>query len=113
MLARSVSGAAHSLCACVRFGLPPRKCKNPRLSGSLYFGVGAVQLCTPLLLPRNRQIYEHNEAALFMDHSGMLVMLPFDLRVSWGAALLENRPSQTPPLQACTGEPHLGNNESE
>ena len=48
------------------------------------FGVGAVQLCTPLLLPRNRQIYEHNEAALFMDHSGMLVMLPFDLRVRLG-----------------------------
>lgn len=49
-----------------------------------WFGVGAVQLCTPLLLPRNRQIYEHNEAALFMDHSGMLVMLPFDLRVRLG-----------------------------
>ena len=41
-------------------------------------------MCTPLLLPRNRQIYEHNEAALFMDHSGMLVMLPFDLRVRLG-----------------------------
>ncbi|EGW04299.1 Eukaryotic translation initiation factor 2-alpha kinase 4 [Cricetulus griseus] len=41
---------------------------------------GAVQLSTPLLLPRNKQIYEHNEAAVFMDHSGMLVMLPFDLR---------------------------------
>lgn len=67
---------------------------------SLYFGLGAVQLCTPLLLPRNRQMYEHNEAALFMDHSGMLVMLPFDLRVSWDAAPLKNRPTQTPPLQA-------------
>ena len=41
-------------------------------------------MCTPLLLPQNRQIYEHNEAALFMDHSGMLVMLPFDLRVRLG-----------------------------
>ncbi|KAK2103817.1 Eukaryotic translation initiation factor 2 alpha kinase 4 [Saguinus oedipus] len=54
---------------------------------------GAVQLCTPLLLPRNRQIYEHNEAALFMDHSGMLVMLPFDLRSFTHIALAANKPS--------------------
>uniref|UniRef100_A0A8C0CPE0 non-specific serine/threonine protein kinase n=1 Tax=Balaenoptera musculus TaxID=9771 RepID=A0A8C0CPE0_BALMU len=53
-------------------------------------GVGAVQLCTPLLLPRNRQIYEHNEAALFMDHSGMLVMLPFDLRVPFARYVARN-----------------------
>ncbi|XP_004422047.1 PREDICTED: eukaryotic translation initiation factor 2-alpha kinase 4 [Ceratotherium simum simum] len=51
---------------------------------------GAVQLCTPLLLPRNRQIYEHNEAALFMDHSGMLVMLPFDLRVPFARYVARN-----------------------
>ncbi|XP_078304611.1 eIF-2-alpha kinase GCN2 isoform X2 [Panthera onca] len=51
---------------------------------------GAVQLCTPLLLPQNRQIYEHNEAALFMDHSGMLVMLPFDLRVPFARYVARN-----------------------
>ncbi|KAF6351176.1 eukaryotic translation initiation factor 2 alpha kinase 4 [Rhinolophus ferrumequinum] len=51
---------------------------------------GAVQLCTPLLLPRNRQIYEHNEAALFMDHSGMLVTLPFDLRVPFARYVARN-----------------------
>ncbi|XP_045387205.1 eIF-2-alpha kinase GCN2 isoform X6 [Lemur catta] len=51
---------------------------------------GAIQLCTPLLLPRNRQIYEHNEAALFMDHSGMLVMLPFDLRVPFARYVARN-----------------------
>lgn len=37
---------------------------------------------TPLLMPRNRKLYEHNEASYLMDHSGMLVMLPYDLRVS-------------------------------
>nr|XP_004660829.2 eIF-2-alpha kinase GCN2 [Jaculus jaculus] len=51
---------------------------------------GAVQLCTPLLLPRNRQIYEHNEAAVFVDPSGMLVMLPFDLRVPFARYVARN-----------------------
>ncbi|XP_047592168.1 eIF-2-alpha kinase GCN2 isoform X1 [Lutra lutra] len=51
---------------------------------------GAVQLCTPLLLPQNRQIYEHNEAALFVDHSGMLVMLPFDLRIPFARYVARN-----------------------
>ncbi|KAM9644973.1 eIF-2-alpha kinase GCN2 isoform 3-T3 [Trichechus inunguis] len=51
---------------------------------------GAVELCTPLLLPRNKQIYEHNEAALFMDHSGMLVMLPFDLRIPFARYVARN-----------------------
>ncbi|XP_006831844.1 PREDICTED: eukaryotic translation initiation factor 2-alpha kinase 4 [Chrysochloris asiatica] len=51
---------------------------------------GAVELCTPLLLPRNRQICEHNEAALFMDHSGMLVMLPFNLRVPFARYVARN-----------------------
>lgn len=37
---------------------------------------------TPLLMPRNRKLYEHNEASYLMDHCGMLVMLPYDLRVS-------------------------------
>uniref|UniRef100_A0A8D0HU32 Protein kinase domain-containing protein n=1 Tax=Sphenodon punctatus TaxID=8508 RepID=A0A8D0HU32_SPHPU len=40
-----------------------------------------IQLHTPLLLPRNRKLYEHNEASYLMDHSGMLVMLPYDLRI--------------------------------
>uniref|UniRef100_A0A8C6VKJ1 eIF-2-alpha kinase GCN2 n=1 Tax=Naja naja TaxID=35670 RepID=A0A8C6VKJ1_NAJNA len=43
---------------------------------------GAVKMHTPLLMPRNRKLYEHNEASYLMDHSGMLVMLPYDLRVS-------------------------------
>ncbi len=42
---------------------------------------GAVRLQTPLLLPRNRRLYEGCETACFMDHSGMLVSLPYDLRV--------------------------------
>lgn len=33
-------------------------------------------------MPRNKKLYEHNEASYLMDHSGMLVMLPYDLRVS-------------------------------
>lgn len=47
-----------------------------------WFYAGAVKLHTPLLMPRNKKLYEHNEASYFMDHSGMLVMLPYDLRVS-------------------------------
>lgn len=43
---------------------------------------GAVRLQTPLLLPRNRKLYEGSELACLMDHSGMLVTLPYDLRVS-------------------------------
>uniref|UniRef100_A0AAY4CI97 eIF-2-alpha kinase GCN2 n=1 Tax=Denticeps clupeoides TaxID=299321 RepID=A0AAY4CI97_9TELE len=42
---------------------------------------GAVRLQTPLLLPRSRGLYEGCELACFMDHSGMLVTLPYDLRV--------------------------------
>ncbi|XP_045917839.1 eIF-2-alpha kinase GCN2 isoform X2 [Micropterus dolomieu] len=41
---------------------------------------GAVRLQTPLLLPRNRKLYDGSELACFMDHSGMLVTLPYDLR---------------------------------
>lgn len=94
----SVPGAARSpVCLCA-FWVAWRKHRPEAQWLSLYFGVGAVQLCTPLLLPRNRQIYEHNEAALFMDHSGMLVMLPFDLRVSRDAAPLKN-PLPDAPLQ--------------
>lgn len=47
-----------------------------------WFCAGAIKLHTPLLMPRNKKLYEHNEASYLMDHSGMLVMLPYDLRVS-------------------------------
>lgn len=47
-----------------------------------WFCAGAIKLHTPLLMPRNKKLYEHNEASYFMDQSGMLVMLPYDLRVS-------------------------------
>lgn len=43
---------------------------------------GAVRVQTPLFLPRNRKLYDGIELACFMDHSGMLVTLPYDLRVS-------------------------------
>lgn len=43
---------------------------------------GAVRLQTPLLFPRNKKLYDGSELACFMDHSGMLVTLPYDLRVS-------------------------------
>ncbi|CAK6957149.1 eIF-2-alpha kinase GCN2 [Scomber scombrus] len=44
---------------------------------------GAVRLQTPLLLPRNRKLYESSDLACFMDHSGMLVTLPYDLRMAF------------------------------
>uniref|UniRef100_A0A674EGW3 non-specific serine/threonine protein kinase n=1 Tax=Salmo trutta TaxID=8032 RepID=A0A674EGW3_SALTR len=44
---------------------------------------GAVRLQTPLLLPRNRKLYEGSEPACLMDHSGMLVTLPYDLRIAF------------------------------
>lgn len=37
---------------------------------------------TPLLMPKSKALYEGSELACFMDHSGMLVTLPYDLRVS-------------------------------
>lgn len=52
------------------------------LSYAWCFLSGAVRLQTPLLLPRNRKLYDGSEPACFMDHSGMLVTLPYDLRVS-------------------------------
>ncbi|KAI5102181.1 eIF-2-alpha kinase GCN2, partial [Silurus meridionalis] len=51
---------------------------------------GAVRLQTPLLLPRNRKLYEGIEIACFMDHSGMLVTLPYDLRVSFARFVARN-----------------------
>ncbi|KAM4779677.1 eIF-2-alpha kinase GCN2 isoform 1-T1 [Cyanocitta cristata] len=51
---------------------------------------GAIKLHTPLLMPRNKKLYEHNEAAYFMDHSGMLVMLPYDLRIPFARFVARN-----------------------
>ncbi|XP_010157299.1 PREDICTED: eukaryotic translation initiation factor 2-alpha kinase 4 [Eurypyga helias] len=51
---------------------------------------GAIELHTPLLMPRNKKLYEHNEASYFMDHSGMLVMLPYDLRIPFARFVARN-----------------------
>ncbi|CAG5866312.1 unnamed protein product [Menidia menidia] len=51
---------------------------------------GAVRLQTPLLLPRNRKLYDGNEPACFMDHSGMLVTLPYDLRMAFARLVARN-----------------------
>ncbi|CAB1330846.1 unnamed protein product [Coregonus sp. 'balchen'] len=51
---------------------------------------GAVRLQTPLLLPRNRKLYEGSELACFMDHSGMLVTLPYDLRMAFARFVARN-----------------------
>ncbi|XP_067152724.1 eIF-2-alpha kinase GCN2 isoform X8 [Apteryx mantelli] len=51
---------------------------------------GAIKLHTPLLMPRNKKLYEHNEASYFMDHSGMLVMLPYDLRIPFARYVARN-----------------------
>ncbi|XP_061598878.1 eIF-2-alpha kinase GCN2 isoform X1 [Cololabis saira] len=51
---------------------------------------GAVRLQTPLLLPRNRKLYDGNELACFMDHSGMLVTLPYDLRMGFARFVARN-----------------------
>ncbi|XP_061898001.1 eIF-2-alpha kinase GCN2 isoform X1 [Entelurus aequoreus] len=50
----------------------------------------AVRLQTPLLLPRNRKVYEGSEPACFMDHSGMLVTLPYDLRMAFARFVARN-----------------------
>ncbi|XP_028823379.1 eIF-2-alpha kinase GCN2 isoform X2 [Denticeps clupeoides] len=51
---------------------------------------GAVRLQTPLLLPRSRGLYEGCELACFMDHSGMLVTLPYDLRLAFARFVARN-----------------------
>ncbi|XP_061407608.1 eIF-2-alpha kinase GCN2 isoform X1 [Lethenteron reissneri] len=51
---------------------------------------GAVKLHMPLLMPKNRHLYENNEAATFMDHSGFLVLLPHDLRVPFARFVARN-----------------------
>lgn len=74
----------HSVCICSHapallrvFIILCRCCIN-----ALCLFTGAVRLQTPLLLPRNRKLYDGSELACFMDRSGMLVTLPYDLRVS-------------------------------
>uniref|UniRef100_A0A6J0TZA8 non-specific serine/threonine protein kinase n=1 Tax=Pogona vitticeps TaxID=103695 RepID=A0A6J0TZA8_9SAUR len=51
---------------------------------------GAIKLHTPLLMPKNRKLYEHSEASYLIDHSGMLVMLPYDLRVPFARFVARN-----------------------
>ncbi|XP_043929768.1 eIF-2-alpha kinase GCN2 isoform X2 [Protopterus annectens] len=51
---------------------------------------GAIKLHTPLLMPGNRKHYEHSEVACLMDHSGMLVILPFDLRIPFAKFVARN-----------------------
>ncbi|KAJ8290413.1 hypothetical protein GJAV_G00012550 [Gymnothorax javanicus] len=51
---------------------------------------GAVRLQTPLFLPKNRKLYEGSELACFMDHSGMLVSLPYDLRLAFARFVARN-----------------------
>uniref|UniRef100_H3DJ97 eIF-2-alpha kinase GCN2 n=1 Tax=Tetraodon nigroviridis TaxID=99883 RepID=H3DJ97_TETNG len=55
---------------------------------------GAVRLQTPLLFPRNRKLYEGSELACFMDHSGMLVTLPYDLRMAFARYVARNNITQ-------------------
>ncbi|XP_067847268.1 eIF-2-alpha kinase GCN2 isoform X2 [Heptranchias perlo] len=51
---------------------------------------GAIWLHTPLLMPKEKKLYESSETAYFMDHSGMLVMLPHDLRVPFARFVARN-----------------------
>ncbi|XP_069510004.1 eIF-2-alpha kinase GCN2 [Ambystoma mexicanum] len=54
---------------------------------------GAVKLHTPLLMPRNKKMDESNETTCFMDHSGMLVTLPYDLRTPFARFVARNNVS--------------------
>ncbi|KAM9294477.1 eIF-2-alpha kinase GCN2 [Gastrophryne carolinensis] len=51
---------------------------------------GAVKLCTPLLMPRSKMVSESGESACFMDHSGMLVTLPYNLRIPFARFVARN-----------------------
>ncbi|XP_058843399.1 eIF-2-alpha kinase GCN2-like isoform X1 [Acipenser ruthenus] len=51
---------------------------------------GAVKLQTPLFMPKNKKLYEGIEVACFMDHSGMLVMVPYDLRIMFARFVAKN-----------------------
>ncbi|XP_043999706.1 eIF-2-alpha kinase GCN2 [Gambusia affinis] len=55
---------------------------------------GAVRLHTPMLLPRNRKLYDSSELACFMDHSGMLVTLPHDLHMAFARFVARNNVTQ-------------------
>ncbi|XP_071485628.1 eIF-2-alpha kinase GCN2-like [Diadema antillarum] len=51
---------------------------------------GAIRINTLLLLPKTK-LYEHSEmCAHFMDHSGGILMLPFDLRVPFARYVARN-----------------------
>ena len=49
---------------------------------------GAVRLNTPLLMPRSALFEYTDQYVTIMDHSGAIVALPFDLRVSLSFILL-------------------------
>ncbi|XP_073495017.1 eIF-2-alpha kinase GCN2 isoform X1 [Phyllobates terribilis] len=51
---------------------------------------GAVKLHTPLLMPRSKMASESGESACFMDHSGMLVTLPYNLRIPFARFVARN-----------------------
>ncbi|XP_071971670.1 eIF-2-alpha kinase GCN2 [Engystomops pustulosus] len=51
---------------------------------------GAVKLHTPLLMPRSKMVSESGESACFMDHSGMLVTLPYNLRIPFARFVARN-----------------------
>ncbi|XP_075049500.1 eIF-2-alpha kinase GCN2 [Mixophyes fleayi] len=50
---------------------------------------GAVKLNTPLLMPRSK-MSDSGESACFMDHSGMLVTLPYNLRIPFARFVARN-----------------------
>uniref|UniRef100_UPI00398EAC55 eIF-2-alpha kinase GCN2 isoform X2 n=2 Tax=Pristiophorus japonicus TaxID=55135 RepID=UPI00398EAC55 len=57
----------------------------------IFRGHGATWLHTPLFMPKNKKLpYESSEGTYFMDHSGMLVMLPYDLRVPFARFVARN-----------------------
>nr|DBA14331.1 TPA: hypothetical protein GDO54_005319 [Pyxicephalus adspersus] len=51
---------------------------------------GAVKLHTPLLMPRSKTVSESGESACFMDHNGMLVTLPYNLRIPFARYVARN-----------------------
>ncbi|XP_078262214.1 eIF-2-alpha kinase GCN2 isoform X2 [Rhinoraja longicauda] len=51
---------------------------------------GATWLNAQLFMPKNKKLFENCEGTYFMDHSGMLVMLPHDLRVPFARFVARN-----------------------
>uniref|UniRef100_A0A8C5Q8M5 eIF-2-alpha kinase GCN2 n=1 Tax=Leptobrachium leishanense TaxID=445787 RepID=A0A8C5Q8M5_9ANUR len=51
---------------------------------------GAVKLHTPLLMPKSKALSDGSESAIFMDHSGMLVTLPYNLRIPFARFVARN-----------------------